>query len=231
MTFRHQRLFQMALMTFAHMRPVQIAEKLHLKPGTVRAHMRSELFKAQLAELASVVNKRAVESIMDRIDSEAWESLQTLVDIRDLDVEHTDTKAAPLYGQKKDAAKFLLGDLFLDRKVPKLGGIRGDENDRGVFRLALSREALQDMFGALADFRQPIDITPPLPLPAPRKVIVHDVDQLGNDLSDAESVFSRSIEGEEDSAAAAIRERARGNQRPGKLGSFHNRAPGSGWAA
>lgn len=203
MTIKSQKLFLLALMTMGGMTPKQCAEKLHLKVETVRVHMRSEMFRAQLAELRDQVQTDSLSTIMQRIDAEGMESLQTLVDVRDIDIDSTDPKKAGLLAQKRAAAQYLLGDLFVDRKVPKLGSHL--PTDSGGLRLSISEDAMHQMFQALANFRgEDIAITtganPVIEtkvLEPPRKlgkvlrrpikpVVVTDAEQLSKELAEDE---------------------------------------------
>jgi len=200
MTIKSQKLFMLALMTMGGMTPQQCADKLHMKVDTVRTHMKSELFRAQLVEMRDQVQTDALDAVMKRIDAEGMESLRALVDIRDLDINKVDSKKAGLIAQKRAAAQYLLGDLYVDRKVPKLGSHL--PNDDGGIKVSISEDALHDMFQALANFRgEDVSITiPKLPVvkqvehqehvrgEAPKKklkrtkVVVHDAEALSEEL-------------------------------------------------
>lgn len=146
MTIQSQKLFSLALMFLSGMKPADMAKKLGWAERTVKTHLRSEIFRAQLVEMRKEVQTDTIQAILKRIDEEGMESLEVLTRIRDGDFEDSKTAA-----QQRAAAQFLLGDMFMDRKVPRLtGGIKGESE--GV-KISIGADALQEMFHALAEFK------------------------------------------------------------------------------
>lgn len=211
MTIKSQKLFTLALMFMGGMKPRAMAKKLNMPYRTVLTHVKSELFRAQLVELQRTVSTDVIEGIMRRIDEEALPALQVLSSEIHRDIRKTDPKTAPLIAQKRAAAQFLLGDLFMDRRVPRLGGggKKDGEADGAGIKVSISEDALREMFQALAEFRgenvnvqfarPPVLVNPPEPAPSsphprvkkqkalPPPVEIEEVDALVKELQELEA--------------------------------------------
>lgn len=132
----------MCLMAAAGMKPREIAEKLGYAEKSVQTLLASDLFKAQLVELRREMRQSTLGTLLDRIEDEAVPSLEVVLSLRD--GNFTDPASGRL---QLDAAKFVLGDLHMDRKHPKT---TRQETDTAV-RITFSAPALRQMLGAVAE--------------------------------------------------------------------------------
>lgn len=163
-----RRQYLMALMFVSGISQREIAARLGYSIGHVRNVVASPMFREFAAEVQRELHESTLGSLVDRIEREAMPSLDVLVDLRDGNFE--DPKVAAV---QAGAAKFILGDLHMDRKQPK---VTKQEND-GVLHVTFGPDALRQMLGAQAEatgevidveFEQGNRTTLALPAPAHR---------------------------------------------------------------
>lgn len=153
-TFRSKQILELALLHMAGLSSTQIGKKLHLTPHYVKVLLCSELFKAQVAQLQERLQKEGLQSLINRIALEAPKSLDVATQMRDLPLTEKNAKLARLAKVKFDAAKFLFGDLYYDRKVARLTGSSGKEHEDASVRIVINEAALQSMFTALQEYKE-----------------------------------------------------------------------------
>lgn len=137
-----RRQYLMALMYVSGISQREIAARLGYSASHVSSVIKSPLFREYAAEVQRELHDSTLGSLVDRIEREAMPSLDVLVGLRDGDFE--DPKVAAV---QASAAKFILGDLHMDRKQPK---VTKQEND-GVLHISFGPDALRQMLGAQAE--------------------------------------------------------------------------------
>ena len=178
-----RRKFLMALMYAAGIPLKEIAHRLSYSEGYVTTLASSELFRAQVAELQRDMRDTTISNLLDRVQQEAIPSFNVLMEIRDGAIDDAATARLRL-----DAAKFHLGDMYMDRFIPKT--TRQETED--VIRIQFDQDAVRQMFGTLAEVRgTTITVDSPnvsvtqVALPSPSKPInIATVDEAMDDFDD-----------------------------------------------
>jgi hypothetical protein len=109
----------------------------------------SDLFKNFAAEIHQDLKSEIVADIVERIKLQAPPSLDKLIELRDGD--HGDLRL------QADCAKFILGELHMDRVYPKATRMEVQHETKVV----ISDEAFNRMLDVLGENREIIDVTPP----------------------------------------------------------------------
>ncbi len=137
-----RRQYLMALMYVSGLSKAEIAKRLGYTAQHVSIVVDSPLFREFASELQRELRDSTLGTLTDRIEREAMPSLDVIVGIRDGDFD--DHQRAKV---QQDAAKFILGDLHMDRRMPK---VTKQEND-GVLHVSFGPDALKQMLSAQAE--------------------------------------------------------------------------------
>lgn len=129
----------------------EIARRMGYSPSSISRMIDTPEFREYAQELQRDLRSSSLGSLTDAIEREAMPSLETITRIRDGSFDEPQVGRVQL-----DAAKFLLGDLHMDRKVPK---VTKQEND-GVLHVSFGQDALRQMLTAQAEAqgREVIDV-------------------------------------------------------------------------
>lgn len=175
----------MAMMVAAGKSTRDIAEKLGYAVSTVETLRRSELFQAQVSQIMKEMREATIGTLLDRIETESMPSLDVILAVRDGVFQDVQTGRLQF-----DAAKFVLADLHMDRRIPK---VVKQENE-AVVRVTFNGNVLRQMFSALAEDRgEVIDVgeSPPVRLLIPKDPPAVAVQSIDDALAEMEAGESK----------------------------------------
>jgi len=135
-----RRQYLMALMYVSGHSKNSIASRLGYSLPRVNSILNSPLFREYAAEIQRELRDSTLGTLISKIEAEALPSLDVILGIRD----NTFPDDPPTSRVRLDAAKFIVGDLHMDRRSPK---VTKQEQD-GTLHISFGPDALRQMLSA-----------------------------------------------------------------------------------